>query len=66
MWFVRLTAKSSLSGRVDEDVFSIPGDTAHELLYDGQYKWTHLDAMLERGTLLKIEIDYKPTDGRVG
>lgn len=59
MWFVRMTARSPLSGRVTESIIRIPGDTSHELLYNGEFKWKHMDAMLERGTLLKIEIDYK-------
>lgn len=63
MWFVRLTARSSLSGRVTEQVIRISGDRAEDLLQNGDYKWKHLDAMLDRGTLLKIEIDYKTTNG---
>lgn len=63
MWWVRLTARSPLSGRVTEDVIRIPGSRAHDLLYNGEYKWTHLEKMMERGTLLKIEIDYKSENG---
>lgn len=63
MWFVRMTARSSLSGRVNESVIRIPGDRAEDLLNNGEFKWKHMDAMMQRGTLLKIEIDYKPTDG---
>lgn len=59
MWFIRLTARSPLSGRVTEDVVRIPGDRAVDLMENGEFRWKHLDAMLERGTLLKIEIDYK-------
>lgn len=63
MWWVRLTARSPLTGRVTEDVIRIPGDTAHDLLYNGEFKWKHMDDMLTRGTLLRIDIDYKSNNG---
>lgn len=63
MWIVKLTARSSISGRVGETVVRIPGSRAHDLLYNEQFKWKHLDQMLKRGSLLRVDIDFKQENG---
>lgn len=63
-WIVRLTAREQLTGSVGEHIVRVEGDRAHDLLNGPEFKWKHLEKMMERGSLLKVEIDYRPTDGR--
>lgn len=58
MWLVRLTAQSKHLGE-SEFVYSIPGDSADDLLFNGEFKWKHIEAMLERGSVSKVEVDFK-------
>lgn len=61
MWLVKLTVRSPLSGRVGETEVRVPGDDADDLLFNQDFKWKHLDAMLNRGTLLRVDIDFRPS-----
>jgi hypothetical protein len=58
-WFVKLTARSN-SGQIGEEFVRVDGDRVEDLLYNDSYKWKNLSKMLDRGTLIRVDIDFKP------
>lgn len=62
-WLVTLTARQANTGEIREHMVRVPGDTAHDLLHGPDYKWKHLEKMLERGSLVRVAIDYCPSNG---
>lgn len=62
-WFVRMVSRDGISGERREHVVRVPGDSALDFLDNDEYRWKVLERMMDKGSLIRVDIDYRPSNG---
>jgi hypothetical protein len=59
MWIVKLTAKSGLTGKRSEHLVTIRSNSVEDLLTNDDFRWKVLERLMDKGTLLRVDVDFK-------
>jgi hypothetical protein len=59
MWLVKLTAKEGTTGKLSEHLVTIRSNRVEDLMTNDEFRWKILDRLMEKGTLVRVDVDFK-------
>lgn len=61
MWIVKLTVQPHRAAEPTEHEVRIASNRVGDLFVNSEYRWDVLERLMANGTLLRIDIDFKPS-----